>query len=303
MRRRLLAAVLLTIALLLAGCGDPLKGGGSGGTDGRIIIGASSVGETQLIAEIYAGALRQTGADVEVQPPAGSREVVVQALQDKSLTLVPDYSGNLLQYFDEKSAVTAPKAVYAELPKKLPAGIEVLEQAPAQDTDQMVVTRRAAAGGLRTVSDLGPRCKDFTFGGPGEWPQRWKKKIKDQGPVRLRVQEHRHHRRRRPGHHRGVAQRPGPGRRPVQHHSRIKTNGFVPLRDDKNMFPAQNIVPLAAKGTLTRRQKDVLNRVSAALTTERLTKMDDQYLVQKLDPLDIAEQFFREAHLTRIIGR
>jgi osmoprotectant transport system substrate-binding protein len=85
--------------------------------------------------------------------------------------------------------------------------------------------------------------------------------------------------------------------------SRIKMNGFVPLRDDKNMFPAQNIVPLAAKGTLTRRQKDVLNRVSAALTTERLTKMDDQYLVQKLDPLDIAEQFLREAHLTRIIGR
>lgn len=292
MKWRLTAAVLMVTGLLLAGCGDPLKGGGAGGTDGQIIIGASSVGETQLIAEIYAGALRATGADVEVQPPAGSREVVIQALRDRSLTLVADYSGNLLQYFDEDSQVTTSEAVYAELPKRLPPGLEVLDQAPAQNTDQLVVTRRTAAGGVRTISDLGPRCGELTFGGPGEWAQRWQRKIKDLygcefknivttdvgGPVTIEALRS--------------------GEIDVgdlfSTDSRIETNGFVPLRDDKNMFPAQNIVPLAAEGTLTSEQKDALNRVSAGLTTERLTEMDDQYIVRKLDPLDIAEQFLRE---------
>jgi osmoprotectant transport system substrate-binding protein len=78
-----LAALLAGIALLATACGNPLAGGAEGGTTGDIIIGASDVGESLLLAQIYAGTLRNAGAaNVTVRPPVGSREVVVKALED-----------------------------------------------------------------------------------------------------------------------------------------------------------------------------------------------------------------------------
>ncbi|MEC3977779.1 ABC transporter substrate-binding protein [Amycolatopsis sp. H20-H5] len=291
MRRRLVAMVA-GIALLATACGNPLAGGGEGGATGDIIIGSSDVGETLLLAQIYAGALRNAGAkNVTVKPPVGSREIVVKALQDKSLSLVPDYSGNLLRYFDKNTEATTPQDVYAQLKQKIPSGFEVLRQAPAEDKDLLVVTKKVADSGVRTFSDLGPRCKDLVFGGPGQWSTRWKDKIKSLygcefkeirttdtgGPVTI------------------AALKSGD----VQvadlfsTSAKIAANGFVPLTDDKSMFPAQNIVPLVAKGTLTPDQVDALNRTSAALTTDQLTQLNVQFSEEKRNALDIADDFLR----------
>ncbi|WP_020665027.1 ABC transporter substrate-binding protein [Amycolatopsis benzoatilytica] len=280
------------LALLTTACGNPLAGGGEGGSAGDIIIGASDVGESSLLAQIYAGALRGAGArNVTVRPPVGSREVVVKALQDKSLSVVPDYSGNLLRYFDKNTSATTPEDVYAQLKQKIPAGFEVLAQSPAQDKDLLVVGKALADSGVKTFSDLGPRCQDLVMGGPGQWSSRWKDRIKQLygcefkeirttdtgGPVTV------------------AALKSGD----VQvadlfsTSATIKSNGFVPLVDDKFMFPAQNIVPLVAKGTLTEAETAALNRVSAALTTDQLTELNVQYTDEKRNAKDIAEEFLR----------
>ncbi|MGC7097216.1 ABC transporter substrate-binding protein [Amycolatopsis lurida] len=292
MKRRL-GVLLAVIALLTTACGDPFEGGAEGGPTGEIIIGASDVGESLLLAQIYAGALRNAGAEnVTVRPPVGSREVVVKALQDRSLSVVPDYSGNLLRYFDKNTGATTSEDVYAELRQKLPAGFEVLDQAPAEDKDLLVVRKELADSGVRTFSDLGPRCGELVFGGPGQWSDRWKEKIKTLygcefkeirttdtgGPVTV------------------AALRSGE----IQvadlfsTSSTIAANGFVPLEDDKSMFPAQNIVPLVAKGTLNERETKALNDVSAVLTTEKLTRLNVEFSEEKQNPLDIAEKFLRD---------
>jgi osmoprotectant transport system substrate-binding protein len=289
-------ALLVAVALLAAGCGNPLAGGGEGGSNGDIIIGASDVGESLLLAQIYAGALKNAGAsNVTVRPPVGSREVVVKALQDKSLSVVPDYSGNLLRYFDKDTQATKPEDVYAQLKQKVPAGFEVLEQAPAEDKDLLVVGKQLADSGVKTFSDLGKRCGELVFGGPGQWSSRWKDKIKTLygcefkeirttdtgGPVTV------------------AALKSGD----VQvadlfsTSSTIAANGFVPLTDDKNMFPAQNIVPLVAKGTLSAQEAAALNRVSAALTTDQLTRLNVEFTEEKRNPLDIAEDFLARNNL------
>lgn len=289
-------ALLFAVAFLAVGCGNPLAGGGEGGSNGDIIIGASDVGESLLLAQIYAGALKNAGAtNVTVRPPVGSREVVVKALQDKSLSVVPDYSGNLLRYFDKDTQATKPEDVYTQLKAKVPAGFEVLEQAPAEDKDLLVVGKQLADSGVKTFSDLGKRCGDLVFGGPGQWSSRWKDKIKTLygcefkeirttdtgGPVTV------------------AALKSGD----VQvadlfsTSSTIAANGFVPLTDDKNMFPAQNIVPLVAKGTLSEREVAALNRVSAALTTDQLTQLNVEFTEEKRNPLDIAEDFLARNNL------
>ncbi|MFB9923402.1 ABC transporter substrate-binding protein [Amycolatopsis halotolerans] len=280
------------LALLASACGNPLSGGGEGGSTGDIIIGASDVGESSLLAQIYAGALRNVGAhNVTVRPPVGSREVVVKALQDKSLSVVPDYSGNLLRYFDKNTPATTSEDVYAQLKQKIPAGFEVLAQSPAQDKDLLVVGKEFAATGVKTFSDLGPRCKDLVMGGPGQWSSRWKDRIKQLygcefkeirttdtgGPVTV------------------AALKSGD----VQvadlfsTSATIASNGFVPLEDDKHMFPAQNIVPLVSRGTLNDAETAALNRVSAALTTEQLTELNVQYTDEKRNAKDVAEEFLR----------
>ncbi|UJW35244.1 ABC transporter substrate-binding protein [Saccharothrix sp. AJ9571] len=292
MKRRL-GVLLAVVALLTTACGDPFEGGAEGGATGEIIIGASDVGESLLLAQIYAGALRGAGAeDVTVRPPVGGREVVVKALQDRSLSVVPDYTGNLLRYFDKNTEATTSADVYGELRQKLPTGFEVLDQAPAEDKDLLVVRKELADSGVRTFSDLGPRCGELVFGGPGQWSDRWKEKIKalygcefkeirttdTGGPVTV------------------AALRSGE----IQvadlfsTSSTIQSNGFVPLEDDKAMFPAQNIVPLVAKGTLNEREVKALNDVSAALTTEKLTRLNVEFSEEKQNPLDIAEKFLRD---------
>jgi osmoprotectant transport system substrate-binding protein len=287
-------ASLVAVLVLAVSCGNPLAGGGEGGATGDIIIGASDVGESLLLAQIYAGALKNAGAsNVTVRPPVGSREVVVKALQDKSLSVVPDYTGNLLRYFDKDTTATTSQDVYAQLRQKIPPGFEVLDQAPAEDKDLLVVGPQLASTGVKTFSDLGRRCRDLVFGGPGQWSSRWKDKIKSLygcefkeirttdtgGPVTV------------------AALKSGD----VQvadlfsTSSTIAANGFVPLVDDKNMFPAQNIVPLVARGTLSPREVAALNRVSAALTTSELTRLNVEFTEEKRNPLDIAEDFLARA--------
>ncbi|GAA3572607.1 ABC transporter substrate-binding protein [Amycolatopsis ultiminotia] len=285
-----LGVLVAGLALLVSACGNPLAGGGEGGNSGDLIIGASDVGESLLLAQIYAGALRNAGAgNVTVRPPVGSREVVVKALQDKSLSVVPDYSGNLLRYFDKNAEQTTSQDVYAQLKQKLPAGFEVLDQSPAEDKDLLVVGRKLADSGVRTFSDLGPRCKDLVMGGPGQWSSRWKDRIKQLygcefkeirttdtgGPVTVAALKS------------GEVQVADL----FSTSSTIAANGFAPLEDDKHMFPAQNIVPLAAKGVLDPRETAALNRVSAALTTEQLTELNVQFTEEKRNPLDIADDF------------
>ncbi|SDX73484.1 osmoprotectant transport system substrate-binding protein [Amycolatopsis xylanica] len=290
MKARVLIAAL---ALLATSCGNPFEGGAEGGATGDIIIGASDVGESLLLAQIYAGALRNAGAEnVKVRPPVGSREVVVKALQDKSLSVVPDYSGNLLRYFDKNTQATTPQAVYAELKQKIPARFEVLEQAPAEDKDLLVVRPEL---GIKTFSELGPRCKDLVFGGPGQWSTRWKEKIKS-----LYGCEFKEIRTTDTGGPVTVAALKSGDVQVVDlfsTSSTIEANGFVALQDDKNMFPAQNIVPLVAKGTLSDAEVRALNRASAALTTEKLVKLNVQYTEEKRNAIDIADEFLRESGL------
>jgi osmoprotectant transport system substrate-binding protein len=288
-----LGAVVAVAVLLLSGCGNPLEGGAEGGADGEIVVGSSDVGESLLLAQIYAGALRNAGAkNVTVRPPVGGREVVVKALQDRSLSVVPEYSGNLLRYFDPDTEATTSAEVYAALQRQLPDRFRVLEQAPAQDTDVLVIRQELADAGISTISELAPRCYELVFGGPGQWADRWKDKIKELYGCEFRQIR--------------ITDTGGPvtvaalcsGEIQVADlfstSATIESNGFVSLRDDKNMFPAQNIVPLVSRGTLSEREVQALNDLSAVLTTEKLTDLNVEFSEEKRNPLDIAEDFLRD---------
>lgn len=60
-------------------------------------------------------------------PRLGAREITNAALQDGSISVMPEYSGNLLQSFDRGFTATRSDAVYEALQQELPEGLEVTE--------------------------------------------------------------------------------------------------------------------------------------------------------------------------------
>jgi glycine betaine/choline ABC-type transport system substrate-binding protein len=74
----------------------------------------------------------------------------------------------------------------------------------------------------------------------------------------------------------------------------IEANGFVALEDPKSNFAAQNIVPIVNKRKTTPAVEEVLNGVSAKITTDSLRELIGQVANDKKDPGDVAAQWLTE---------
>lgn len=285
-----------TLAAGLAGCGsdDPLTPSGGDSEGATIVVGSADFTENVLLAEIYAGALRGAGAKVTTKLRVGTRETLVKALQDKSVSVVPEYSGNLLAFLDKSATQTTPEDIYQALGTKAPEGLTVLDQSEAEDSDVLVVTQEMASqNNLKTIEDLGARCGEFVLGAAGEWKDRWEAKIKELygctfkeirttdagGPVTVEALK--------------------TGQVQVANlfttASAIEANGFVQLTDTKRMYPAQNVVPFGRKDALDSQATEALNKVSKALTTDRLTALVARVEVDKENAADVAADFLRDA--------
>ncbi|SEB23614.1 MULTISPECIES: ABC transporter substrate-binding protein [unclassified Mycobacterium] len=282
-KRSILSIVAATAVFALSACGggggDPLSGGGSdkGSAGSQIIIGSADFTESQLVASIYSQALQAKGVSVKEQFNIGSREVYLQALKDGSIDLVPEYTGALLSHLDPKSTAATQDAVTTELKGKLPAGIAMLTPSAAEDKDVVAVTQATADKyKLKTISDLGLVAGELVLGGPAEW------KTRQQGVVGLRdvyglnfkdfvsldaggtltmtaltngqIQA-------------GDLFSTDPG---------LKANHLVALEDNKNLFAAENVVPLIKAGKQNDTVTKTLDAVSAKLTTDDLISMNAQ---------------------------
>src|ERR1700756_734152 len=164
------AAGWLAMACLIVACSnsDPL--GEETRSMKSIVVGSGDFPESQIVAEIYAQALQVNGFDVGRRMGIGSRETYIPALKDHSIDLVPEYIGNLLQYFEPKSTVTMLDAVELELYKRLPGDLSILTPSPACDTDTVTVTADTATKwNLKAIGDLAPHSPEVKFAAPSDF--------------------------------------------------------------------------------------------------------------------------------------
>ena len=73
--------------------------------------------------------------------------------------------------------------------------------------------------------------------------------------------------------------------------STIVTDKLVVLKDTKNLFLAQNIVPVIEKSKVKGNVKSAIDKVSKALTTQDLTKYLKEVAVDKSDSAKVAKEF------------
>jgi osmoprotectant transport system substrate-binding protein len=77
----------------------------------------------------------------------------------------------------------------------------------------------------------------------------------------------------------------------------IATNNFVVLEDPKNLYAAQNVVPLINKDKATDGVKATLNAVSAKLTTDDLVDLNEKVINEKQDPAAVAKAWLADKGL------
>ena len=300
-RRTALTAVAAAAALGLAACGassDPLSSdspeatGSAGGSGGPIVVGGANFSESTLLAEIYAGALTAQGIEASTQTNIGSREIYLRALEDNSIQVFPEYTGALALYYDESYDGTDPDEVYAHVQEVLPEDFTVLEPSEAEDNDSLNVTQETADEySLTTIGDLAAVADELTFTGPPEM------KTRPQGLSGLEETYGVTFGQFRPLTGQAIVQALKNGQADVANifstDPAIAENGFVTLEDDKKNFGSQNIVPLV-RSDRADEVSDVLNQVSAKLTTSAITAMLQKTDIDKQDPKTVAEQFLSE---------
>jgi osmoprotectant transport system substrate-binding protein len=281
MRRRWwCSAVAVVLMVLVAGCGssNPLGGGAASGDLKSIIVGSADFPESKIVAEMYAQTLEANGFRLRRQFGIGSREAYIPAVKDHSIDLIPEYTGNLLQYFDPKTTATTPDAVVRALLRALPGDLSILTPAPASDSDTVAVTRETATKwNLKTIGDLAAHSPEVKFGAPSEWVSRHEGLPGLKTTYGLDI---------RPGNF--VAINDGGGPATVRAlvdgtvtaanifstSPAIPQNNLVVLEDPKNNFLAANVVPLVSSQKMSDQLKTVLDAVSAKLTTEDLIELN-----------------------------
>jgi osmoprotectant transport system substrate-binding protein len=309
LRRTFAVAGVSLASLLLAACGggatggDPLaqpssSGSASGGGSAAVVVGSADFTESTILAELYAQALTAKGVQASTKPSVGTREVYLKALQDGSISIVPEYTGNLLLNYDKNATATTAAEIEQALPTVLPAEFKLGKPAAAVDQDVYVVTKEfSEKNGVTSLADLKKVSADAVLGGPSTLATRaygvpglekvYGAKFKEFKPYDAPAVRSRDL---------------NDGKIQVGEffstEAVIPDNGYVALEDPEGIILPQNVVPLmradvASNATATA----AIDAVQSALTTEDLTALNKKVDVDKEDAKDVAAEWLKSKSL------
>ncbi|MBA3021700.1 ABC transporter substrate-binding protein [Propionicimonas sp.] len=292
-----LALTLVAVSLSACASGNPLAtptAGGGSAAGQAIVVGSANFPESELLAEIYAGALKAKGITVTTKLNIASRETYVPALKNGEIDLIPEYTGAFAKYLNADADTSDEAAALASLRAALPATLQALEPSAAQDKDSISVTQATADKySLTSIEDLAQYAPEMVLGGPPEWKERAAgvpglekvyglrfkafKPLDVAGPLTVQALKN------------GQVQ----AANLFTTDPAIKANGFVVLDDPKSFFGAQNVIPVITKAKATPEAVAALNGVSAKLDTDMLATLVTKVVVDKADAADVAAEWLK----------
>jgi osmoprotectant transport system substrate-binding protein len=307
--KRLLIAVGVTLAALsLAACGgmsSPLGEASSAqpsepssSAAAPVVVGSADFTESKILAEIYSQALKAKGVESSTKLGIGSREIYLRALQDQSISAVPEYTGNLLLNLDPNATATTAEEVEKALPSALPSDLEILKPSAAVNQDVYVVTKDfSTQHGITSLDDLKKISSTSTLGGPPELEERaygpaglekiygakfkafvpypkYPPKISDLDNNKIQVATF------------------------FTTDAVLSEKGYVQLEDPQSMILPQNVVPLVRSDVASNETAvAALDAVQAALTTDDLMQLDKQVDSDHQDPEQVAAEWLKSKSL------
>jgi osmoprotectant transport system substrate-binding protein len=311
-KQTLIGVGLGIASLLLAACGgnsnplgeatspqpSPSGSGTAAAQSAPIVVGSADFTESKILAEIYSQALKAKGIESSTKLGIGSREIYIKALQDGSITAVPEYTGNLLLNFNPNATATTAAEVEKSLPAVLPQGLKVLKASPAVDQDVYVVTKDfSAQNGIRSLEDLKKIASTSTLGGPPELEKRaygppglekiygakfkafrpyakYPPKISDLDSNKIQVATF------------------------FTTDAVLSEKGYVQLQDPQSMILPQNVIPLVRSDVADNPTAvSALDAVQSALTTDDLMQLDKKVDSEHQDPAQVAGEWLKSKGL------
>jgi glycine betaine/choline ABC-type transport system substrate-binding protein len=147
--------VLGLLALVVVACGSPPPGP-------SLAVGATADPEMTLLAHLYAAALRSYGSAAHVQIV----DDPLAALDSSTASVVPGFTGRLLQKFAPGTTVRSDEQVYRAMVGVLPEGVAAGDYTTsAEDKPALAVTdATATAWGSRDLTALVSHCAGLRVG-------------------------------------------------------------------------------------------------------------------------------------------
>jgi osmoprotectant transport system substrate-binding protein len=265
-------------------------------------IGAFNFTESQILAEVYAGALEANGYSVSITQST-NREVLQPALESGEVQMVPEYLGTFTEFLNIKDngpdasplASGDVDATYAEaqvLAEKV--GITVLTPSPAADQNAFAVRGDfARENGLISLSDLAALSSTtgLRLGGPPECPQRPFCQPGLESTYGIAIAEFVPLDAGGPLTKEALSQGVIDVGLIFSSDGGVVANDFVVLVDDLKLQQVDNIVPALISSAVTPEITEILNAVSAAMTTEDLITMNKAVDIDRKKASDVAAEF------------
>lgn len=308
------AAVGVLAAGLTACGGDSLEKSGTGGGGGSakpgenaLVIGSAGFTESRVLAEIYAGLLKDAGYSPTIKTTE-ARELYEPELEKGRIDVVPEYAATLAEFLNKKqNGKDAPTVASADAGatvtalRKLaePRGLKVLDPGRAVDQNAFAVTQEfAEKHQLKTLSDLGKSGQEVKLAAGDECPQRPFCQPGLEKTYGIRVT--------------GIAplevgsvqakQAVKDGKAQLllttTTDATLEQFGLVLLKDDKKLQNSDNVLPVVnAQKAGSQKVADALAKLTRVLTTEDLTELNKKVDAQRLKPADVAAQYLKEKRL------
>ena len=311
-KNRTLALGAALLALVMSACApgegsspaaDSAAPDRSATAGGSLTIGSQGFYESQLMAEIYAQALEANGFTVERNLGIGTREQTYPALTSGQIDMMPEYIGSLT-FFLEGEATGDPEETAAALSELIAEdGLAMLDHTPAQDQNAFVVRSETAEElGLETMSDLAEHATELVWGLPPECETNplCAGALEDSYGIpfgELEIEP-------LAACDAPIATALNDGVVDVAElcstQPDIERFGFVRLEDDMQTQPAENLAPVISQEKLDELGSqfgEVLNAVSAEMTTEDLTSLGVQVAVEQRDVAEVATEWLTDKGL------
>ena len=312
--RRSLAAVLTvgSVLFVTACAGDEVSGtpqedatSSRAAAKGSVSISGQSFPEAALVASMYEQLLSDAGYSTNVKL-VDTRDAYMPTFPE-SVDVVPEYVGGIVNFLNAtengenaKPLTAGDGQELADSGKELldAKGITLLDLSEATDTNAFFVTQEfSESEGVTKLSDLegmsvklaaAPDCEG-RLDCEGGLTDQYGIDVTEVLPLGYATDQ--------------TYQAVLDGETELGETSTtdgtLQAQGLVVLEDDKQIQPAQNLVPAVSTTFLADHPDvaEVLNPLMAALTTENLTELNGRVAVDREKPEDVARDFLEQEGL------
>ncbi|WP_231702635.1 glycine betaine ABC transporter substrate-binding protein [Desulfocucumis palustris] len=294
-RKIILPVLLLSMALVFAGCGGDNSPAGS---KGKVVVGSKNFNENIILGEMLTQLIEaKTDLTVEHKPNLGGTMVCFNALKKGDLDLYPDYTGTGLMAILKRPVETDPDKVYNLVQEEYNKQFDLKWMKPFGFNNTYAIAVRqetAEKYNLQKTSDLAALSGDMLFGGEQEFFNRqdgydglikaYGLKFKDTKSFETALK------------YQAAAQKKIDVTDAFSTDGELITYNLKILEDDKNFFPPYFCTAVVRNDTLKKypELEETINLLEGKISDEEMQQLNYQVAEKKREAKDVVVEFLQD---------